>query len=233
MLSVLTVILLLLAITVLLVLFAAIDVVFEVKGSGISVEHNVAVHWLFFSRQVSPAEDNEIHEEKGHGDPEDVKDAEKFVTEKVTGYFETSKGKKRDKKKKRSVDMSFSEIIQAFRQLRSPVIRMLKGLIHAIKIPYARINAVYGFPDPAYTGVACGYSHALKGYLACNFENLKLQLEPDFTDSRMDLDISGKVSIRLYRLIAVVILFILNWSVIRFSWNFFIKKKLKKPDIDF
>ncbi|WMW23959.1 DUF2953 domain-containing protein [Methanolobus sediminis] len=226
MLSILTVILLLIVFLVLLVLFAAIDVVFNVKGTGVSVEHTVVVHWLLFSRQVSPELEDEVND--GHSDddfPEEFKDAEKYVTEKVKGHFQESGEKE---KKKKSIDMTYSEMIRTFRQLRTPVIRFIKGLIYAIKIPYARVNAVYGFPDPSYTGIACGYSHALMAYLACNFENLRVNLEPDFVDSRIEFDMSGKFRIRLYRFIPVILRFVFNRSVLSFSWSFFIKKYYRK-----
>ncbi|WMW21886.1 DUF2953 domain-containing protein [Methanolobus mangrovi] len=222
MLSVLVVILLLIILAVLLVLFAAIDIVFEAKGSGTDIEHAVTVHWLLFSRLVSPKEDDD------EDIPEEVKDAEKFVTEHVTKHFQ----KPKKEKKKKKTDMSFSEMVQAFRQLRSPVLRLLKGIIHSIRIPHAKVNVAFGFSDPAYTGMACGYVYALKGYLACHSENLVMQLEPDFVDSRLDLDMSGTVRVRLYRFISVILLFILNWEVLRFSWHFLIKKDSKKSSVN-
>ncbi|SDF44383.1 Protein of unknown function [Methanolobus vulcani] len=228
MLSILTVILLLIVFLVLLVLFAAIDVVFDMKGSGVSVEHTVVVHWLLFSRQVSPEPEDEVNDEHSNDDfPEEFKDAEKYVTEKVKGHFQES-GEKEKTKKKKSIDMTYSEMIQTFRQLRAPVIRFIKGLVCAIKIPDARVNAVYGFPDPSYTGIACGYSHALMAYLKCNFKNLRMNLEPDFVESKIEFDMSGKLRIRLYRFIPVILKFVFNMSVLRFSWSFFIKKYYRK-----
>jgi hypothetical protein len=234
MLSILALILLLIVFLILLVLVAAIDIVFDVKGSGVSVEHTVIVHWLLFSRQVSPELEDEINDEHSDDDfPEEFKDAEKYVTEKVKDHFQKSdRGKKVKGKKKRSIDMTYSEMIQTFRQLRVPVFRLVRGLIFAIKIPYAKVNAVYGFPDPSYTGVACGYSHALLSYLACHFENLKMNLEPDFVDSRIEFDMSGKLRIRLYRFVPVILKFILNMSVLRFSWSFFIKKYYRKSSVN-
>ncbi|WP_321429657.1 DUF2953 domain-containing protein [uncultured Methanolobus sp.] len=232
MLSILTVILLLIVFLVLLVLFAAIDIAFDVKGSDASIEHSVIVHWLLFSKNVSPGLEKEAGDENSDGDfPEEFKDAEKVVTEKVKEHFqESDKQEKGDRKK--SIDMSYSEIIQAFRQLKVPVIRFVKGVVRAIKIPYARINAVYGFPDPSYTGIVCGYSHALMAYMGCNFENLKMSLEPDFVDSRIEFDMSGKFRIRLYRFIPVILMFVLNRNVLRFSWNFLIKKKSRKSSVN-
>ncbi len=224
MLSALMVILLLIVLAVLLVLlvlFTAIDIIFEAKGSGSDIEHSVTVHWLLFSKQVSPTkdgEDEDIHEE--------IKEAEKFVTEKVTGQFQ------KPKKEKKSRDLSFSEILQAFRQLKSPAIKLLQGMIHAIRIPYARVNMVFGFHDPAYTGIAYGYAHALKGYFACHSENLKMQLEPDFIDSRLDLDMKGAVRIRLYRFILVILFFVLDRNVLRFSWQFLIKRYSKRSSVN-
>jgi hypothetical protein len=218
------VILLLIVFLVLLVLVAAIDIAFDVKGSGISVEHTVIVHWLLFSRQVSPEQEDESSDSDF---PEEFKDAEKYVTEKVKGHFQESDEKEKRKKKK-SLDMTYSEMIQTFRQLKVPVIRFIRELIYAIKIPYARVNAVYGFADPSYTGIVCGYSHSLMAYLACNFENLKMQIEPDFVDRRIEFDMSGKLRIRLYRLIPVILRFIFNRAILRFSWNYFIKKYYRK-----
>lgn len=238
MLAIFTVILLLIVFFFLLVLFAAIDIVFDVKGSSVSVDHSVTVHWLLFSRQVSPTDEDA--KEEASDIPREIKDAEKFVTEKVTGYFEEEKVDKKERNKKekvktkkdRSIDMSFSEMLQAFRQLKSPVIRLMKGLVFAIRLPCANVKAVYGFPDPSYTGMACGYSHALMSYLSCHFRNLNLQLEPDFVGSRFEIDMSGKVRIRLYRFIPVILLFILNRNVLRFSWNFLMKKKSKKSSVN-
>jgi hypothetical protein len=224
MLSILTVILLLIVFLVLLVLVAAIDVVFDVKGSAVSVEHTVIIHWLLFSRQVSPEQENK---DSDNDFPDEFKDAEKYVTEKVKGHFQEA-GKKEKVKKKKSIDMTYSEMIQTFRQLRVPVFRLLKGLVCAIKIPDARVNAVYGFPDPSYTGIACGYSHALMAYLKCNFKNLRMNLEPDFVESKIEFDMSGKLRVRLYRFIPVILKFVLNMSVLRFSWSFFIKKYYRK-----
>nr|WP_321496804.1 DUF2953 domain-containing protein [uncultured Methanolobus sp.] len=234
MLLALTVILLLIVCLVVLVLVAAIDIVFDVKGSGVSVEHTVFVHWLLFSRQVSPElEDSAGNEHSDDDFPKELKDAEKYVTEKVKSHFQESDSEKKEKgKKKRSLDMSYSEMILAFRQLRVPVTRFIKGLICAVKVPYARVNAVYGFPDPSYTGIACGYSHALMAYLGCKFENLKMNLEPDFVNSRIEFDMSGKLRIRLYRFIPVFLKFVLNMSVLRFSWGIFIKKYYRKSSVN-
>lgn len=223
MLSILMVILLLIVLAVLLgllVLFTAIDIIFEAKGSGSDIEHSVTVHWLLFSKQVSPTKDD------ADDVPDEIKDAEKFVTEKVTGQFQ------KPKKEKKSRDISFSEILQAFRKLRSPALRLLRGMVHAIRIPYAKVNMIFGFPDPAYTGMVCGYAHALKGYLACHSENLKMQLEPDFIDSRLDLDMKGAVRIRLYRFIIVILFFVLDRNVLRFSWQFLIKRYSKRSSVN-
>ncbi|WP_094227093.1 DUF2953 domain-containing protein [Methanolobus psychrotolerans] len=223
MLSVLTVILLLIVLAVLLVLFAAIDIVFEAKGSGLSIEHSVTVHWLVFSRLVSPAkEDDDI--------PVEVENANKFVSEQVTRQFQKPKKQKKIKK------ISFSEIVQLFKQLKAPVLRLLDGIIHAVRIPYAKVNIVFGFVDPAYTGMAYGYAWALTGYLACHSETLKIKLVPHFVDRRLDLDMSGKVRIRLYRFIPVILLFILDGNVLRFSWHFLrksiMKRASKKPSVN-
>jgi hypothetical protein len=224
------VILLLIVFLVLLVLVAAIDIVFDVKGCGVSVEHTVIVHWLLFSRQVSPEQEDEDAEQDGDFSNE-FKDAEKHITEKVKGHFQES-GKKEKTKKKKSLDMTYSEMIQTFRQLKVPVVRFIKGLICAIKIPYARVNAVYGFADPSYTGIACGYSHALMAYLACNFENLKMNVEPDFVDSRIEFNMSGKLRIRLYRFIPVILKLVFNRAIVSFSWSFFIKKYYRKSSVN-
>jgi hypothetical protein len=232
MLSILTIILLLIVFLVLLVLFAAIDIAFDVKGSDASIEHSVIVHWLLFSKNVSPELEKEGGDENSDGDfPEELKDVEKVVTEKVKKNFQESDEQEKGDRKK-SIDMSYSEIIQAFRQLKVPVIRFVKGLICAIKIPYARINAVYGFPDPSYTGIACGYSHALMAYMVSHFENLRVNIVPDFVDSRIEFDMSGKLRIRLYRFIPVILMFVLNRSVLRFSWSFFIKKYYRKSSVN-
>ncbi|WP_342306318.1 DUF2953 domain-containing protein [Methanolobus sp. ZRKC5] len=238
MLSVLMVILLLIVLVVLvflLILFTAIDIVFEAQGSGSDIEHRVSVHWLLFSYCISPTDDKE-NEFGSKGDQyssiSGVDVPEGKGLDKKTVKREVKGGKKEPSKSKKSKDISFSEILQAFRQLRSPAIRLLQGTIHAIRIPYARVNMVFGFPDPAYTGIACGYVHALKGYFACHSDNLKMQLEPDFIDSRLDFDMKGSVRIRLYRFILVILFFVLDRNVLRFSWQFFINRYSKKSSVN-
>ncbi len=230
MLSVLTLVVFLVAIIVLLVLFAAIDVVFEAKGSGLSIEHSVKVHWLVFSRKVYP-------ENGTYGSPDGNGYTEGPVNEQMKSHSEEAekqkKNKKDKKKKKWSIYLSFSEMLQIFRQLRLPVIRLIRGLIYAIRVPAARINAVYGFGDPAYTGMVCGYTHALQGYLAPHSENMRVRMEPDFIDTRLDLDMSGTVRIRPYRFIPVIINFVLDRDVLRFSWKFLKKGLSKRSGVNF
>ncbi|MDY0385819.1 MAG: DUF2953 domain-containing protein [Methanolobus sp.] len=242
MLSALMVILLLLialaVLAVLLILFTAIDIVFEAQGSGSDIEHKVSVHWLLFSYCIHPTEDKENE----FGSKEDQLSSisrpdvpELKGLDKKTVKKEVKDGKEEEEepsKSKRSKDMSFSEILQTFRQLRSPVLRLLQGMARAIRIPYARVNMVFGFSDPAYTGIAYGYAHALKGYFACHSENLKMQLEPDFIDSRLDLDVKGALRIRLYRFVLVILFFVLDRNVLRFSWQFFIKRHSKRSSVN-
>lgn len=232
MLSVLTVILLLIVIAVLLFLVAAIDIVFDAKGSGVSVEHRVTVHWLMFTRILSPSDDEDDRDNKDDEIPEELKEAGRFVAESVGSHFQKPEAEIKKKKNKKRTDMSYSDMLQAFRQLRSPVVRLLKGIICAMRIHYAKINVVYGFPDPAYTGVACGYACAVKGYLEYHFKNVDMQLEPDFVDSRIDLDMSGTIRLRLYRFIPVILLFILNWNVLRFAWRFLMDKRSKRSSVN-
>lgn len=238
MVSFLMVILLLIVLAVLLVLlvlFTAIDIIFEVHGSGSDIEHKVSVKWLLFSYCISPTEDKENEfGSKGnqYSSMSGVDVPEVKGLDKKTVKEEVKDGKNELSKSKRSKNISFSEILQAFRQLRSPAIRLLQGTIHAIRIPYARVNMVFGFPDPAYTGIACGYAHALMGYLACHSKNLKMQLESDFIGSRLDLDMEGAVRVRLYRFIFVILFFVLDRNVLRFSWQFFIKRYSKKSSVN-
>lgn len=226
MLYVLMMITLLIAFIVLLVLFAAIDILFELESSGSSAEHNISIHWLLFSRQLSPAD-----KEEGDDKHRESKDEEKRLKEKLNSLSEKEK-KGKDTKKKKSPDMSLPEIFRAYRQLKSPAIRLIKGIIYAIRIPYARINAVYGFADPAYTGMACGYSYAAMSCLGSRFKNLSLRLEPDFTGIRLEYYMSGTIRIRLYRFIPAILLFVFNRNVLQFSWNFFIKNKSKKSGVN-
>ncbi|WP_407355338.1 DUF2953 domain-containing protein [Methanolobus sp. WCC5] len=224
--AVIVLLLLFLLLLLLLVLFAAFDVFFRVKGSDNFLEHEIYVRWLMFSRQVNSS--------RGYGLPaeeEEVGKNEKPVSEKVTGDFQGKKkikGEKRKKEKKtkkKADDISFSDVLQAFRQLRSPLIRLVKGIVNAIKIPAAKARIGFGFPDPAYTGMAYGYAHAMKGYLASRSEKLEIQLEPYFLDTKLDIDMSATVRIRLFRFVPVMIFFILNRNVLHFSWYFLMKKR--------
>jgi hypothetical protein len=186
-----------------------------------------------FSRQVNSSKDEDLPSEA-----EEVEKNEKPVSEKVTGHFQGKKkiqGEKREKEKKtkkKADDISFSEILHAFRQLRSPLIRLVKDLVNAIKVPAAKGRVEFGFPDPAYTGMAYGYAHAVKGYLAARSEKLEIQLEPYFLDTKLDIDMSATVRIRLFRFVPVMIFFILNRNVLRFSWHFLMKRRGRRSSVN-
>ncbi|MDG6243115.1 MAG: DUF2953 domain-containing protein [Methanolobus sp.] len=234
--AVIVLLLVFLLLLLMLVLFAAFDVMLRVKGSDKFPEHEIHVRWLIFSRQVIsstaedlPAEGVEV---------EKTGKIEKIVSEKVTGYFKgkksksKNKNKKEEKSKEETENISFSEILEIFRQLRSPLIRLVKGLVNAIKIKSLSGRIEFGFQDPAYTGMAYGYAHAVKGYLAYRSEKMEVQLEPYFMDSKLDLDVSATVSVRLFRFVPVMVFFILNRNVLRFSWQFLIKKRSRRSSVN-
>lgn len=212
MLSLIYVILLIFVIIVLLVLFAAIDIFIDISKEGSSLHHVVHVKWLFISRIL---EDNEkIGEELNSLDLAEV------------DQVETSESNEDEKSSKFKLKWTIRESIAALKLIFKPVMKLLDGILSSIHIHSFKCDMRFGFDDPANTGVAYGYIHALKGYLLHRCRKLELDVEPVFIDEVLDFFAVVNFRIRLVSLIPVIFTFIFNRNVLRVSWAYLRNKSI-------
>jgi hypothetical protein len=242
---ILEIIILLLALLILLVLFVSFHVLLEADKTGKQAYYKVMIKWLFLSYTINtgmtggpdePARGEIIGEtvpcKVREGAPsrkweEDVSEgkilgaesteAQKPADEEIIGLEEE------DKKKQK---WTFRKIVNLARMLLSPLLRLVEDVLKAIHISGIKCNLLYGFDNPADTGIVSGYVYAVRGYLNTQYERIRLYAEPTFTEEKMDVHMLADVSFRIVNLLPALVTFIMNRDVRRVSWALIRKKEL-------
>ncbi len=215
-----------LLITLIIVLSTAYDIILKVHGPGSSADNEIKIKWLCFSIYIRQPVTIPF---SGRESEEAVKLSDKDFSVKNVDINDISKYRKQVEK------ISFSKVLKTYRQLRSPAFRFLKAFSRSFRVPYAKASLLFGFKDPSYTGIACGYAYAVKGYIDRYHNNLVFEIDPDFVDEVFDLEIAGKLRIRPYRFIFPFIQFFLDREVLHFCWERFVfhcKKRFHKSHTD-
>lgn len=203
------VILLIFTIIVLLFLFAAIDIFIDVIKEGPNIHHVLHVKWLFISHVLKDKErsgDESYEPNVAELDELDELDISRSNED---------KGEKSSKFK-----WNVRESIAAFKMIIKPVVKLLEGILSCIDIHSFKCDLLFGFDDPANTGIAYGYIHALKGYLLHRCSKIELDVEPVFIEGRLDFIAVANIRIRIVNLIPVLFAFIFNRNVLRVSWAY-------------
>ena len=144
-------------------------------------------------------------------------EAQKPADEDIIGLKEEDKNKKK---------WTFKKIVNLARMLLSPLLRLVEDVLKAIHIAEIKCNILYGFDNPADTGIASGYVYAVRGYLNTQYERIRLYAEPTFTEEKMDMHMLADVSFRIVNLLPALVTFIMNRDVRRISWALIRKKEL-------
>lgn len=145
-------------------------------------EHSIRVSWLGLT--VNPerfrSPDGQEKKEKKEKEPEEEPKKAK-ETAGGTGAFPVP--------------------VRQIPQLVEPAWRLLCDLWRAVDFPSLRVNAVFGFDDPANTGVACGYAYAAASVAGRYIPAFRYAVTPVFHETMLDVSVSSTVRIRLYRIV--------------------------------
>lgn len=183
-----------------LILFVPIDVVFNVKGSLNGVHSVVDVKWSFLSMRF-PKKKGAEKEAVPAGKPSD-----KVSEEGGAGLRE-----------------SFDDIYtkgQMVYGIRYHVFRLLKGILSCIHIRELSCDLDYGLPDPADTGMLCGYLHSLASVLHSGCRKFQYSVTPQFADERLDVRMKGDIRFRIASFIFPLVRFVFSMKVLRTGWWF-------------
>jgi hypothetical protein len=204
----------------LLVLFCAIDLVVDLKKKDQDISGKIMIKWLFlsYSKVFYPTEptssisekeqDAGKKEEVGKFSPANVTDTDKGLEEKVI--------KSKESKKKKGLKPK--EILGIINSIKKPLFRLLKGTISNIRLRCGKCDLCFGLPDPADTGMLCGFLFGVFGSLHQYWRNFSYFLEPGFDEKILDLQLMADVRLRIYRFIPVFLRFVFNRSVLRTGW---------------
>ncbi|WP_255334173.1 DUF2953 domain-containing protein [Methanosarcina sp. KYL-1] len=141
---------------------------------------------------------------------------------------EAKKEKKEAKKEKKYGEFKekFYWGLRAFRILRQPLFRFFSDLLRGINIRHLDAYMVFGLPDPADTGMVCGFLHGLAGIIYSRCRKCRVCIEPVFLDPMLDFRGDAQISIKIYSLIFPIIKFIINRRTLYFTY-LIIKEKVK------
>lgn len=205
----------------LLVLFCAIDLIVDLKKKDRDISGRIVVKWLFlsYSKVFYPDESrgSASKEKKGAGkkekmensEPGTVKDADKVSKDNITKESKTEKKKK---------ELKAKDLIKIFYDVKKPLLRLFQGTIRNLRLRCGRCDVAFGFPDPADTGVLCGFLFGAFGSLHHYWQTFSYFLEPRFDDKVLDLELMADVRVRIYRFIPTFLRFALDRGVLRTGW---------------
>lgn len=198
-----------------LILFAPIDVVFNVKGNLNGVHSIVDVKWSFlsmrFPRKKGPEKgpvpkdkpSDEVSEDGSREGDEDGNEAGPSLLE------------------------SFDDIRSKGRMVYGisyHIFRLLKSIFSSIHIRELSCDLAYGLPDPAYTGMLCGYLHTLASIVHSGCRKFHYSVTPQFFDEQLDVRMEGNIRFRIASFIPPLLMFIFSREVLRTGW-WFVKNK--------
>ena len=240
---ILEIIILLLALLILLVLFVSFHVQLEADKTGKQGYYKVIIKWLFLSytvntRMMGGPDEPARGEIIGENVPCKVREGaqpkawEKDLSEgKILGAESAEGQKPADEdiiglEEEEEKKWTLRKMVNLARMLLSPVLRLVEDVLKAIHISEIKFNILYGFDNPADTGIASGYVYAFRGYLNTQYERIRLYAEPTFTQEKMDMHMLADVSFRVVSLLPALVTFLLNRDVRRVSWALIRKKEL-------
>lgn len=205
----------------LLTLFCAIDLIVDVKKKGQDISGRVVVKWLFlsYSRFFYPSGAESSAPKKG-------KDAGKKEEMEKSGHIsamhgetvpeeKSTDGTKSTKKKK---ELKIKDLVKIFLDVKKPLLRFINDVMCNLRFRSCRCAVTFGLPDPADTGVLCGFLFGIFGSLRHYRQNFSYFLEPRFDDKMLDIELIADVRVRIYRFIFIFLRFALDRGVLRTGW---------------
>ncbi|UGV40277.1 DUF2953 domain-containing protein [Methanococcoides orientis] len=206
-----------------LILLAPIDVVFSVRADLNGVHSRADVKWTILSTHFSKKKslEKESDNKEKHLDKADE-----------GGTWDGEKGKVEDKGKSdreegSGMRESFDDYYTQGRMvygIRDPVFSLLKGILSSIHIRELSCDLDYGLPNPADTGMLCGYLHTLASVVHSGCRKFHYSVNPLFAEEGLDVNMSGDIRFRIGSFIPPLLRFIFSRKVLGTGW-WFIKNK--------
>ncbi|WP_052402915.1 DUF2953 domain-containing protein [Methanococcoides methylutens] len=206
-----------------LVLLAPIDVVFNVRADLNGVHSRAYVKWTILSTHFSKKntlEKEPDNKEKPSGKADEGGTLE-WIKRKVEGKGEN------DLEEGSGMRESFDDYYTQGRMvygIRDPVFSLLKGILSAIHIRELSCDLDYGLPDPADTGMLCGYLHTLASVVHSGCRKFHYSVDPLFAEEGLDVNMSGDIRFRIGSFIPPLLRFMFSRKVLGVGW-WFVKNK--------
>ena len=198
------------------------------KGKGIEREQEVGME-REKGEVIEREQEMRIEREKKEEiEKKKIKGIEKEKEEKIEKKKLKGKEKKGEKVKKEIEETKepkkfwkkeYSYILRAFRCLREPLFRLFSDTLNALKIKHLDADFTFGLPDPADTGMLCGFAHSVLGTLHGRCRQCTVYINPVFLDPVLDLRGNTRISIRIYSLVFSFFKFILNRKTLCFTYS--------------
>ncbi|NPE27752.1 DUF2953 domain-containing protein [Methanococcoides sp. SA1] len=182
-----------------LILLAPIAVAFDVNGGLSGVRSNVSLKWMFLSYSFS-----------GQPDAKDVP-----VTNSTTSVDEGTTKEDTDHPLKNTYEMARKGYA-----IKGQFLHLMKGLLFQLHIRDLAFDLTYGLPDPADTGILCGYLHTVACIVRGRARSFSYSLYPVFMEEAFDMHLSGSIRFRIGSFIPPLLMFIFNVKVLKTGWWF-------------
>jgi len=188
-----------------LILFAAFDVIVDVKKNKHAVDRKVTIRWMGLSHTIKR-----------------IRGTTKERIDK------NESGTKEKKPEKKAGIGNISSVLGIALAIVQPVLRLLSDIFRVIKIHKISGDITFGFPDPADTGIACGFLHAVHAVMnqKCNICNYSIN--PQFIDTIFDFHVIAKIRFRICSLVPAILRFISNRNVLGVAWTIVRKRYVPK-----
>jgi len=180
------------------------------------------------SEEKMPEEKTVIFE-----DEERIEVKEKTPVKKKRGIFDRIRRKKRageegevESEKGMTIREKLHWGLEAYKALRKPLFRLFSDMLNAVKIKNLKADLTFGLPDPADTGMLCGFIHSILGIVYSRCRSCSFSVCPVFMESLLDFRGSAEIRVKIYSLIFPFIKFILNGKTLSFTYSI-VKEKLR------
>ncbi|KXS46522.1 MAG: hypothetical protein AWU58_507 [Methanohalophilus sp. T328-1] len=187
-------VILLLLVVAILFLFVAFDVTFRFTLERNSYKTNLKITWLGISRNIKPSSNKKNEEQE-----------DEIKTDRSVKYNPT-------------IVNDLSSYSSIFFEIKNPLFRFVSDILKAIHFRSLSLDMRYGFDDPAYTGILCGFLHAALGIVKRSCPQCNYQIVPCFNNEFLEIDASGSFRIRLYRFMPGLLRFFSKKVVIKNLW---------------
>lgn len=197
----------------LLVLFCAVDLMVHLSKKGQDISGKIVIKWLFisYSRVFYPTESKGSKIEQDAGKKEEVEKSAPASIRDADGTPDKNIGKKKK-------GLKAKDVFGIFNNIKSPLFRLFRGTMRNLMLRCGKCDLRFGLPDPADTGMLCGFLYGAFGSLHQYWHDFSYFLEPSFDEKALDLQLMADVRLRIYKLIPVFLRFAFDRRVLKTGW---------------